>query len=52
MAYIGTGHSTDITKVRISPNNAQVVTVSADGAIFQWDMPKPSPPSTAPAAQV
>jgi WD40 repeat protein len=40
VVFVGKGHSTDITKVRISPNDNQVVTVSADGAIFQWDMPK------------
>ncbi|KAJ3312304.1 Cilia- and flagella-associated protein 52 [Boothiomyces sp. JEL0838] len=37
---VGMGHSTDITKVRISPNGNFVVSVSSEGAIFQWQMPK------------
>ncbi|KAI8902331.1 quinon protein alcohol dehydrogenase-like superfamily [Globomyces pollinis-pini] len=41
LGYVGLGHSTDITKVRISPDGKQIVSVSAEGAIFQWFMPKP-----------
>ncbi|KAJ3271455.1 Cilia- and flagella-associated protein 52 [Terramyces sp. JEL0728] len=37
---VGVGHSTDITKVRISPNDNIVVSVSSEGAIFEWQMPK------------
>ncbi|KAI8910144.1 WD40-repeat-containing domain protein [Gorgonomyces haynaldii] len=37
---VGIGHSTDITRVRIAPNDQTVVTVSTDGAVFQWQMPK------------
>ena len=39
LAYCGFGHSTDITKVRISPDGKKVITVGASGAIFQWRMP-------------
>lgn len=39
VAYVGFGHSTDITKVRISPDGKKVVTVSAEGAIFIWNLP-------------
>jgi WD40 repeat protein len=40
LAYVGLGHSTDITKVRISPDGRKVVSVSSEGAIFQWNIPK------------
>ncbi|KAI8588611.1 WD40-repeat-containing domain protein [Geranomyces variabilis] len=36
VAFVGVGHSTDITKVKISPDQRHVVSVSADGAIFTW----------------
>ncbi|KAI8827083.1 WD40-repeat-containing domain protein [Fimicolochytrium jonesii] len=36
IAFVGVGHSTDITKVKISPDQRKIVTVSADGAIFSW----------------
>ncbi|KAJ3019711.1 Cilia- and flagella-associated protein 52 [Thoreauomyces humboldtii] len=36
VAFVGVGHSTDITKVKISPDQKHIVTVSADGAIFTW----------------
>ncbi len=36
---VGIGHSSDISKVSIAPDNARIVTVSAAGAIFQWEMP-------------
>jgi WD40 repeat protein len=37
--FVGVGHSTDITKVKISPDNKHIVSVSADGAIFSWAFP-------------
>ncbi|KAJ3332214.1 Cilia- and flagella-associated protein 52, partial [Kappamyces sp. JEL0680] len=39
LAYVGLGHSTDIAKVRISPDGHKVVSVSSEGAIFQWSLP-------------
>ncbi len=35
---IGMGHSTDITKLKIAPDQKHVVSVSAEGAIFTWKM--------------
>ncbi|KAH6566090.1 hypothetical protein BASA62_006931 [Batrachochytrium salamandrivorans] len=40
VAFVGAGHSTDITKIRIAPNGSYVVSVSAEGAIFSWLLPK------------
>ncbi|EGF78625.1 hypothetical protein BATDEDRAFT_26475 [Batrachochytrium dendrobatidis JAM81] len=40
VAFVGVGHSTDITKVKISPNGSYVVSVSAEGAVFCWALPK------------
>ncbi|KAJ3331476.1 Cilia- and flagella-associated protein 52 [Blyttiomyces sp. JEL0837] len=37
VAYVGIGHSTDIMKVKISPDQRHIVSVSADGAIFSWN---------------
>ncbi|KAI8622104.1 WD40-repeat-containing domain protein [Chytriomyces sp. MP71] len=39
VAYIGIGHSTDIMKVKISPDQKNIVSVSADGAILRWVLP-------------
>ncbi|KAI9317353.1 quinon protein alcohol dehydrogenase-like superfamily [Zopfochytrium polystomum] len=36
VAYVGIGHSTDIMKVKISPDHKHIISVSADGAIFSW----------------
>ena len=38
VSFVGKGHSADITKVKLSPNNKVIVSVSADGAIFQWNL--------------
>ncbi|KAL7749699.1 hypothetical protein RI367_004927 [Sorochytrium milnesiophthora] len=35
--HLGVGHSTDIAKVKISPDQRHIVSVSMDGAIFRWD---------------
>ncbi len=35
----GKGHSTEITKLRLSPDQKTVVSVSVDGAIFIWKTP-------------
>ncbi|KAL2918632.1 hypothetical protein HK105_202033 [Polyrhizophydium stewartii] len=40
VAFVGVGHSTDIMKVKISPNGSHIVSVSAEGAIFSWVLPK------------
>ncbi|KAJ1509697.1 Cilia- and flagella-associated protein 52 [Coelomomyces lativittatus] len=37
VAYIGSGHSTDIQKAKFSPNQQSIVSVSSDGAVFQWE---------------
>jgi WD40 repeat protein len=39
LVYVGKGHSTDIMKVRISPDSSHIVSVSAEGAIFRWELP-------------
>ncbi|KAI9140685.1 WD40-repeat-containing domain protein [Paraphysoderma sedebokerense] len=38
VTHIGSGHSTDILKVRISPDQSKIVSVSTDGAVFIWGM--------------
>ncbi|KAJ3374676.1 Cilia- and flagella-associated protein 52 [Allomyces arbusculus] len=52
MTHVGVGHSTDILKVKISPDQRSIVSVSSDGAVFQWEWPKPhagaGPASPAP----
>ncbi|KAJ3195774.1 Cilia- and flagella-associated protein 52 [Irineochytrium annulatum] len=40
VACVGIGHSTDIMKVKVSPDQKHVVSVSADGAIFSWNFPQ------------
>jgi WD40 repeat protein len=39
VTHVGVGHSTDILKVRISPDQKTIVSVSSDGAVFQWEWP-------------
>jgi WD40 repeat protein len=36
VAYVGVGHSTDIMKVKISPDGRHIISVSTEGAIFSW----------------
>lgn len=36
VAYLGYCHSTDITKVKVSPDGKHIVSVSLDGAIITW----------------
>jgi WD40 repeat protein len=38
--YNGIGHSGDITKIRISPDQRTMVSVGTEGAIFMWHMPE------------
>jgi cilia- and flagella-associated protein 52 len=38
--YSGVGHSGNITKIGVAPNQEFIVTVGAEGAIFLWHMPK------------
>ncbi|KAI8927862.1 WD40-repeat-containing domain protein [Entophlyctis helioformis] len=40
VAFVGIGHSTDITKVKISPNGSHIVSVSTEGAVFSWALPR------------
>ncbi|XP_003466261.1 cilia- and flagella-associated protein 52 isoform X1 [Cavia porcellus] len=39
VTHVGMGHSGSITRVRISPGNKHIVSVSADGAILRWKYP-------------
>uniref|UniRef100_A0A2K5ILM4 Cilia- and flagella-associated protein 52 n=1 Tax=Colobus angolensis palliatus TaxID=336983 RepID=A0A2K5ILM4_COLAP len=39
VTHVGVGHSGDITRIRISPGNQYIVSVSADGAILRWKYP-------------
>lgn len=39
VTHIGLGHTSPVTRLRISPDQRQVVTVSEDGAIYIWKMP-------------
>ena len=38
--YIGQGHSSDILRVRVCPNQKHIVSVSVDGAIMRWKYPQ------------
>jgi WD40 repeat protein len=38
--YTGVGHSGNITRCEISPDQEMVVTVGDEGAIFLWAMPQ------------
>ncbi|XP_065753335.1 cilia- and flagella-associated protein 52 isoform X1 [Phocoena phocoena] len=42
VTHVGVGHSGNITRIRISPGNQYLVSVSADGAILRWKYPFPS----------
>jgi WD40 repeat protein len=37
--YQGVGHSGDITKITISPDQRTMISVGTEGAIFMWHMP-------------
>lgn len=39
VTHVGLGHSSPITRLRISPDQKLVVSVSEDGGIFMWDLP-------------
>ncbi|XP_021093970.1 cilia- and flagella-associated protein 52 isoform X3 [Heterocephalus glaber] len=39
VTHVGMGHSGNITRVRISPGNKYIISVSADGAILRWKYP-------------
>ena len=41
MTHIGLGHSAAITGVKISPDERNIISVSADGAILRWAFPYP-----------
>ncbi|RKP20142.1 WD40 repeat-like protein [Rozella allomycis CSF55] len=40
IVYEGLGHSSEITKLRISPDQQRIVSVGSDGAIFTWKFPE------------
>jgi WD40 repeat protein len=40
LVYAGIGHSTDINKIKISPDQKKLVSVSSEGAIFVWNFPE------------
>jgi len=37
--YEGEGHSGSISKIRISPDQRNIISVGSEGAIFFWRMP-------------
>eukprot|EP00794_Sanderia_malayensis_P009374 gene9374-10361_t len=39
VTHLGIGHSGDIMRVKICPNQRHVVSVSADGAVLRWKFP-------------
>lgn len=39
MTHIGVGHSAPITRVKISPDEKNIISVSSDGAILRWTFP-------------
>ncbi|KAI9104138.1 quinon protein alcohol dehydrogenase-like superfamily [Phlyctochytrium arcticum] len=39
VGFVGVGHSTDITQVKIAPDQKSIVSVSSDGAVFVWKFP-------------
>ncbi|XP_069883076.1 cilia- and flagella-associated protein 52 isoform X2 [Dipodomys merriami] len=39
VTHVGVGHSGNITRIRISPGNKYIISVSADGAILRWKFP-------------
>jgi len=39
MTHIGLGHSAPITRVKISPDERHIISVSEDGAILRWEFP-------------
>ncbi|KAI8814379.1 quinon protein alcohol dehydrogenase-like superfamily [Cladochytrium replicatum] len=39
VVFVGIAHSTDIMKVKISPDQRHIVSVSAEGAVFRWRFP-------------
>ncbi|CAH8622139.1 unnamed protein product [Heterobilharzia americana] len=39
VTHVGLGHTSPITRLRISPDQKNVITVSEDGAIYIWEMP-------------
>lgn len=47
VTHIGTGHSGEVTGVKISPDGRYIVSVSNDGAIMRWKCPvKPATPTS------
>lgn len=39
MTHIGLGHSAPVTRVKISPDEQHIISVSTDGAILRWTFP-------------
>nr|KAF6415330.1 cilia and flagella associated protein 52 [Molossus molossus] len=39
VTHVGVGHSGNIRRLRISPGNQYIISVSADGAILRWKCP-------------
>lgn len=37
--HVGKGHSANISRIRIAPDNRSIISVSDDGAILQWAFP-------------
>lgn len=36
LKHLGVGHSMEIQKIKISPDQKKIISVSMDGAVFQW----------------
>ncbi|XP_035824113.1 cilia- and flagella-associated protein 52 isoform X2 [Aplysia californica] len=39
VTHVGKGHSANISRIRIAPDNRSLISVSEDGAILQWRFP-------------
>jgi WD40 repeat protein len=37
---VGTGHGSEVKKVRICPNNKKIISVGDDGSILRWRLPR------------
>ncbi|KAG8431266.1 hypothetical protein GDO86_019150 [Hymenochirus boettgeri] len=39
VSHVGTGHSGNITQLKICPLSKYIISVSTDGSIFRWRFP-------------
>ena len=52
ICYMGIGHSTDVNKIKISPDQTKIISVSSEGAIFVWKFPETVGEALAPPTLV